>query len=195
MPASFADFRAMSKSGNKISPSAPIIFTPKYMEISVASGDKPICAPMTFGSIVRRKISKMTPRIDSLVASTVSPVTKWKMAQGAIMTIEPIIGIKSITQIIKAVNNATFGVINNNPTNETAKIIKLTRNCAFQKPNTTYDRRDNIKCTFSFVSSVKCEKIASRIFGKSCINKNKVIKYTRKLIKNVGTFATSALTL
>lgn len=128
IPASFAELKAISRSGPMIKPMNPKSFRPRYMAISVDSGESPIWLPITFGSTVRLMINKMTARTASWVPNAIFPVARWKIDHGASMTIEPINGIKSITQMIADITIAYFGVMKSKPIRETMKIITLTKN-------------------------------------------------------------------
>jgi len=100
IPASLAELNAMTISGPIKNPRKPISFKPKYIAISVASGDNPIWRPITFGSTVRRMANRTMANMESFVPKTTSPVKNTYNAHGPTTAIDPIIGMKSTTQMI-----------------------------------------------------------------------------------------------
>src|SRR5699024_12644986 len=87
-------------------------------------------------------------------SSDLSPDRNMNNDQGPKMIIEPIIGIKSMTQIRSDMIKATSGVIRNRPNKETINIIILRRNCALMKPSRKSVSRMYLKENFSAVSFV-----------------------------------------
>lgn len=128
MPASLAELNPIRISGPMMKPRMPNSFKPRYMAISVDSGERPIWLPITFGSTVRRMINKMTARTANWVPSAILPVARWKMDHGANMTIEPMSGIKSITHMIADMTIAYSGAMKSKPIKDTMKMMTLTRN-------------------------------------------------------------------
>ena len=99
MPASFAVVKIMTTNGPIINPKKPNICNPINMAIKVASGDKPICEPISFGSTDRLMTSNTSASIANLVPKAMSPVANWYNDHGPTIAIEPKIGIMSIIQM------------------------------------------------------------------------------------------------
>src|SRR5699024_8977045 len=120
----------------------------------------------------------------NLIHIAMSPLTYMYKAHEASTMMDPMIGIRSIIQIMRDMMMAISGTMMSKPINEIAKMIKLKKNCALKNPRKTSVRRLFIKETFSAVSSVN--KLYTFAFNKGISNMNRksAIKYTRKLIKN-----------
>ena len=137
IPASRAVVNKMTTSGPMKKPRNPISFSPINIAISVGSGESPIWEPITFGSTVRRMMSKTAAKIANFVPLATSPLMNWYNDQGARIMMEPRIGMTSMIQMTSDMTIAYFGTIKSNPTNETARMMKLTNSCAFINPKMT----------------------------------------------------------
>lgn len=144
--ASLAEVNVITRSRQIINPKMPNNLRPKNIAINVASGDRPICCSINLGSTVLLIAS-------NIIARVVLPAKNTYKAQGANIAIDPMIGTKSIIQMINDIITATSGEIMSRPIKDTIKIIVLTNNCVFKKPNRTFESLLPIKATLLAVST------------------------------------------
>lgn len=85
------------------------------MAINVDSAESPICSPIIRGSNVRRSVNNIPAKIANFIPVDGSAEMKLNNAQGPKMTMEPIIGIKSMIQMRVAMSSAFLGDIINSP--------------------------------------------------------------------------------